>query len=656
MSGIGTRAESGADGDAGRTAAAAAEAEAAAVAEAAVAAAEAEAVAGTAAAAAAEPAAPGEPASLDLGVVGNCAVAALIDTRARVMWACMPRFDGDPVFAGLLEGSRPESERSLFEVEIEGFTASEQTYRNNTPVLVTTLRDREGRELEVTDFAPRFVHFGRRFRPMALVRILRPVKGQPRIRIRIRPRFGNSAHPAEVTHGSNHVRYTGSNLAVRLTTNAPLAYLLNESWFYLEEELTLYLGPDESLSRPVAETGREDLDATTAYWREWVRHLHVPLEWQEAVIRAAITLKLCSFEETGAIVAAITTSVPEAPDSGRNWDYRYCWVRDAYYVIKALNELGAVDMMESHLRYVRNLVAAAGVDGHIQPVSGIDLRPALTERVADSLPGYRDMGPVRVGNDAYTHVQHDVYGQVVLSSAQAFFDHRLLRPMGERDFLALERVGERAFEIHREPDAGLWEFRNRARVHTYSSLMCWAACDRLAKIADYLGHAVRAAFWRERADTIRRFIEEEAWNPRLNSYTAAIGSEDLDASLLILADIGFHEPAHPRFEGTLKAIEAGLLHGNHMYRYTAEDDFGRPRTAFNVCTFWYIDALAARGETARARALFEGMLASRNHAGLLSEDIDTATGELWGNYPQTYSLVGIINGAVRLSRPWTAAR
>lgn len=627
MSGSGTRAE-GADGDTDRTAAEAA-----------------------------AQAAAGERASLDLGVVGNCTIAALIDTRARMMWACMPDFSGDPVFAGLLEGSRPERERSFFEVEMEGFAASEQAYLNNTPVLVTTLHDREGRELEVTDFAPRFIHKERRFRPMSLVRILRPVKGQPRIRIRIRPRFGNSMYRAEVTRGSNHARYTGSDLAVRLTTNAPLAYVLNESWFDLEEETVLYLGPDESLDGPVVETGQRQLESTTAYWREWVRRLHVPLEWQEAVIRAAITLKLCWFEETGAIVAAITTSVPEAPDSGRNWDYRYCWVRDAYYVIQALNGLGAVDMMERYLGYVRNLIKDDDDgEGRIQPVSGIDRRRALTEYVADSLPGYRDMGPVRIGNDAYTHDQHDVYGQVVLSAAQAFFDHRLLRSMGERDFLALERVGERAYEIHREPDAGLWEFRTRARVHTYSSLMCWAACDRLAKIADYLGRAVRAARWRERADAIRRFIESEAWNPRLNSYTAAAGSEDLDASLLVLADIGFHEPEHPRFEGTLKAIEAGLLHGGHMYRYTAEDDFGRPRTAFNVCTFWYIDALAARGETARARELFEGMLASRNHAGLLSEDIDPATGELWGNYPQTYSLVGIINGAVRLSRPWTAAR
>ena len=594
-------------------------------------------------------------ADLDLGVVGNCAFAALIDRRANVVWACMPRLDGDPVFAGLLEGGLAEPESSRFDVEIEGFERSRQAYVENTPVLVTTLHDREGGGLEITDFAPRFTRFGRRYRPMSLVRILRPRAGQPRIRIRIRPRFGDSRRAAAITHGSNHIRFVGPDLAIRLTTDAPLAYVLNGAWFHLEEPITLFLGPDESLTRPVEETGEDFLNATVAYWREWVRHLHLPLEWQEPVIRAAITLKLCWFEETGAIIAAMTTSVPEAAHSGRNWDYRYCWVRDAYYVIRALNELGAVDILESYLRYVRNLVSGPN-DGHLQPVSGIDLRRALPERTIEALPGYRGMGPVRFGNDAYRHVQHDVYGQVVLSNAQAFFDRRLMRPMDERDFARLERVGERAFRVYREPDAGLWELRTKARVHTYSSLMCWAACDRLANIAEHLGRAERAAVWGERARVVRAFIEEAAWNPRMGAYTGALGGEEVDASLLLLADLGFHEADHPRFAGTVKAVETSLLRGRHLFRYADEDDFGRPCNAFNICTFWYIDALAAIGEAARARELFEGMLANRNHVGLLSEDIDPATGELWGNYPQTYSLVGIINSAVQLSRPWTFVR
>lgn len=594
-------------------------------------------------------------ADLNLAIVGNCAFSALIDRQATVMWACMPRFDGPPVFASLLEGSRPERDRSFFDVQIEGFESSEQHYLTNTPVVATTLKDNAGGAIEVIDFAPRFMQYGRCFRPMALVRILRPAKGHPRIRIRVRPRFGSARRRPEVTQGSNHIRYTGSDFAMRLTTNAPLAYIMRESWFHLEEPVTLLLGADESLTRPVTETAQDFQNATATYWREWVRHLHLPLEWQEAVIRAAITLKLCWFEETGAIVAAMTTSVPEAPETGRNWDYRYCWVRDAFYVINALNELGAVDIMESYLQYVRNLVGAAAED-KIQPVWGIDLRSVLTESIMDSLPGYRDMAPVRIGNDAYTHHQHDVYGQVVLSNAQAFFDKRLLRPMTGRDFELLEEVGERAFAVYDKPDAGLWELRTIAHVHTYSSLMCWAACDRLSKIADELERPERAVFWRRRAATIRALLEERAWKPHLDSYTAALDTDDMDASLLLIANLGFHDARHPRFRSTVRAIESSLLHNGYMFRYKVEDDFGHPKTAFNVCTFWLIDALASLGETARARELFEQMLASRNHVGLLSEDLDPVTGELWGNYPQTYSLVGIINSAVRLSRPWAFAR
>ena len=232
------------------------------------------------------------------------------------------------------------------------------------------------------------------------------------------------------------------------------------------------------------------LRETTDYWRGWVRTLSVPLEWQEAVIRAAITLKLCAYEETGAIVAALTTSIPEhavEPARRRNWDYRYCWLRDAYYVVQALNRLGAADMLENYLGYLRNLVDQVGKGGQVQPVYGVGLEPVLTERIAPHLPGYRGMGPVRIGNQAHEHLQHDVYGQIVLSTVQAFFDERLLRPATVEDFRALEPVGERAFELHDKPDASLWEFRGREAVHTYSSVMCWAACDRLGNAAAAAG-------------------------------------------------------------------------------------------------------------------------------------------------------------------------
>jgi GH15 family glucan-1,4-alpha-glucosidase len=266
------------------------------------------------------------------------------------------------------------------------------------------------------------------------------------------------------------------------------------------------------------------------------------------------------------------------------------------------------------------------------------------------------MGPVRIGNQAYEQVQHDAYGQIVLSNAQAFFDRRLFRMAGEEDFRALEAVGERAWAVHDKPDAGLWELRTRSHVHTYSSAMCWAACDRLANAAAALGLEERSAFWQERADAIRATIEHAAWREQTGRISATFGGDDLDASIIQLLDLRFLAPSDPRFRSTLDAVEEGLRRGSHMLRYATEDDFGLPHTAFNVCTFWLIEALHATGRIADARALFEEMLSRRTAAGLLSEDIDPATGELWGNYPQTYSLVGMINCAVLLSKPWSAIR
>jgi GH15 family glucan-1,4-alpha-glucosidase len=397
------------------------------------------------------------------------------------------------------------------------------------------------------------------------------------------------------------------------------------------------------------------LDRTAQEWREWVRGLATPLEWQEAVIRSAITLKLCQHEETGAIVAALTTSIPEHADSQRNWDYRYCWIRDAYYTVQALNRLGALDVLEGYLEYLRNIVDNAK-GGHIQPLYGVGGEARLDEHVAKGLTGYRGMGPVRVGNQAYEQIQHDAYGQIILSNTHSFLDKRLFRLGGIPDFEALEPIGERAWETYDKPDAGLWELRTKSYVHTYSAAMCWAACDRLANAATALDLNDRAAFWQDRADTMRGVIEKAAWREDKQHISATFGGDAVDASLIQLLDLRFLSPGDPRFRATLIAVEQGLRRGSHMLRYATEDDFGLPETAFNVCTFWLIEALHATGRIDDARGLFEEMLSRCTCAGLLSEDIDPHTGELWGNYPQTYSLVGLINCAVLLSKPWSSVR
>jgi GH15 family glucan-1,4-alpha-glucosidase len=375
------------------------------------------------------------------------------------------------------------------------------------------------------------------------------------------------------------------------------------------------------------------------------------VEWQEAVIRAAITLKMCNYEATGAIVAAMTTSIPEAPNSARNWDYRYCWVRDAYFVVRALNSLAAVRTLENYFRWLMNIVDDVNA-GHIQPVFGIALERKLVERTIDWLPGYRGMGPVRVGNQAYEHFQHDTYGNLILAAAPAFFDQRLFMSPSASDFAKLEVLGERAFQLYDKPDAGIWELRSRARIHTSSSLMCWAACDRLARIAARLGDKQRMQFWAARADTIRETILARAWSSQRKAFVESFDGSSLDASVLLMSEVGFIAPNDPRFVATVERIQEVLGTGPHLKRYEDADDFGKPETAFNVCAFWQVDALARIGRREEARETFEELLRTRNHLGLMSEDTAPQSGEPWGNFPQTYSMVGIINGAMRLSRPW----
>ena len=590
---------------------------------------------------------------LDLAPIGNCSISALVDRRGRYVWACAPRVDGDPIFSALMDGSDPA--HGFWDIELEGVKHVSQAYVRNTPVLRTVLTAEDGAAVEIIDFAPRHPKHSRTYRPLAFGRVVRPLEGAPRIRVRLRPSADWGGRPAERTSGSNHIRYLCTDVTMRLTTDCPVSHVMNERTFRLERPCAFFLGPDEGYDQDVGPGVTAALDRTVAYWQDWVRKLYLPLDWQEAVIRAAITLKLCAYEETGAIVAAMTTSVPEFPESGRNWDYRYCWIRDAYYVVRALNRLGAVDILENYLGYLRNLVDNSG-GGHVQPVYGVGLEPGIGERIIDTVEGYRGMKPVRVGNQAHEHLQHDVYGQIVLPLVQAFYDHRLIRPATIDDFYALEKVGERAFAMHDQPDAGLWEFRTIARVHTYSSVMCWAACDRLAKAADHLGLISRGEVWRDRARIIRERIEAEAYLPDEGRFAASYGNRELDASLLQLTDLGFLDPLDPRQVGTFEAIERDLKKGPYLFRYIEPDDFGEPETAFNFCTFWFIEALHLNGRTEEARAIFEEMLNRRTHAGLLSEDIALGDNELWGNYPQTYSLVGIINCAVLLSRSWTDVR
>jgi GH15 family glucan-1,4-alpha-glucosidase len=584
---------------------------------------------------------------LDLAVIGNGRTAALVNPATRIVWWCFPRYDSDPVFCRLLAG---DEEKGFTDVVLDECVDIKSDYVRNTTIVVTTLQDAQGGAVRVTDFAPRFDQFGRTFRPPQLVRTIEPVAGVPRITIRFRPTHNYGQARMQGAMGSNHVRYSGGDAALRLTTDAPLSYVDREAPFVLTRPIHMVFGSDAPFEGDLESTTRDFLDRTRRYWHEWVRRLAMSYDWQEATIRAAITLKLSNFEETGAIIAAHTTSIPEAPGSGRTWDYRYCWLRDAYFVVHALNRIGATRTMEDFISYI--LTIASRRSDKLRPVYSVVSTDPMEERIEPGLRGYHGDGPVRVGNEAAMQDQHDTYGSMILAATPMFFDRRLPR-MGDADlFNRLEPLGERAAALAMTPDAGLWEFRGRARIHTHSAAMCWAGCQRLEAIAAHLGLADRAHYWGAIASKLGEELLSKAWNPNRKAFTAAIGSDDLDASVLLLPELGLIEPNDPKFVSTVEVVERELRREQHVMRYVDSDDFGLPETAFLICRFWLIDALWMIGRRAEAREQFVDALRLRNRYGLLSEDVHPATGALWGNFPQTYSMAGLILTAIKLSRSW----
>lgn len=589
---------------------------------------------------------------LNVAPIGNGRVAALVDANARIVWWCFPRLDSDPVFSRLLTG---DEEKGFCDVLIHGNgeTTSRSGYVRNTAIVETILEDGNGNAVKITDFAPRFIRFERAFHPAQILRRIEPLRGLPRISIRLRPTH-SYGEPSECqTIGSNHMRFGGGANILRLTTDAPLSYVANETPFALTHPVTLILGPDEPLQDSVDRVSREFLELTRNYWQHWVRGLGIPYDWQAHVIRAAITLKLCQFEETGAIIAAHTTSIPEAPDTERNWDYRYCWLRDAYFVIRALNRLGATETMEAYINYITTIAVDANRPLH--PVYGIIPDISLEERIAPNLAGFRGMGPVRVGNQAAEQLQHDAYGSVILGASHMFIDQRLPGVGDESLFRRLEPLGHQARRLFMEPDAGPWEYRGRQRIHTHSATMCWVACDRLARLAGLLGLAERATYWRDHSEKMRHEILKRAWSDKQGALTGALDHEDLDASVLLVSELGLLPASDERFRKSVRVIGKELSRNNFMMRYTAEDDFGAPETSFLVCQFWYADALAAIGEREQGRDIYADVLTRTNSFGVLSEDIHPQTGQLWGNIPQTYCMAGVINTGMQLSRSWEEA-
>lgn len=595
--------------------------------------------------------------NLDYAIIGNCRSSALINPQGRIVWSCLPDFDSDPVFCALVNDEET-AEGGYWQIDLAGFSHAEQSYDAKTAILVTTLYSAENDVLQITDFMPRYSDGTGDFkRPAVICRIAEVKSGAPRIRVKMTPRHLYGAEYATEESHDHQIDYVFRDLAYTLRTNMDLAALRCMDEITPDKPLYFIFGDQEEIES--TEVDIDDLPAllskTKQTWLDFAAMLKLPERlkdegWRDVVVRSAITLKMCVFEPTGAIIAAMTTSIPESPDSERNWDYRYCWPRDAMFVVQTLYRLGDKKVVCDYMEYIMSLdVFEEGKD--LQPLYGIRGEEKIEEWIAPALTGYKGMGPVRVGNLAYVQQQNDIWGAVLLALVPMFIDDELLQHVTQQDFIALEKFGHAAAENFDKEDAGIWEFRGFGRIHTFSAAMCWAACDALAKMAQHLKFADRAQHWEQTAAKIKDVIIARGFNTEMNSFSEPFESTQLDASLLLLGYLGVVDEKDPRFAGTVKAIGKQLEHKGLLYRYVVEDDFGLPDVAFTVCAFWYMDALAGIGEYEEARKIYEDILACRNHAGILSEDIDFDTRELWGNLPQTYSMMGLIQMALKLSLP-----
>jgi GH15 family glucan-1,4-alpha-glucosidase len=580
----------------------------------------------------------------DLGLIGNCQYSALIHRSGEIVWCCLPRFDSEPVFSSLLdcrEGGR-------FLAGPAGDELGSQRYLPNTNLLETTFHTPSG-SFRLIDFAPRMIQHNRAFRPTQLYRILEPLDGTPRIKVVCEPKLGwSKALPVAVT-GSHHVSFDGFSSQLRLTTDIPLSYLGGQP-FALTSRQHLALTWGDPIEEPLPALCERFWNETARYWQQWVKQCEIPPMFQREVIRSALVLKLHCFEDTGAIIASMTTSLPEAPGSGRAWDYRYCWLRDAYYVLGAFGLLGQFEEREQFVNYLLN-VASGAPDLNLAPLYRVDATQELGERILENWPGFNGEGIVRVGNAAAVQAQYDVFGEMVLALTPIFLDERFNAERSPAALKLLEGMARNAIAVAGKPDAGIWEFRKAWEPQTFSSLMCWAAAERMASVAARHLPA-KADEFRSAAQHIWDEVVANAWHPALGSFVGHYGGQDLDAALLQMAPLRFLPASDKRLHGTIDAIHKGLGSEGWLFRYRVDDGLGKPSVAFIICTFWLIEALAVAGRQEEAETLMNQIQPALSPLGLLSEDYETSTLRMWGNFPQAYSHVGLIRAAFAASPTW----
>ncbi len=583
---------------------------------------------------------PSQGTNLDHGAIGNGRLIALVAPTGAIEWLCLPRFDSPSVFGNLLDRAKGGS----FSFQTGGTErAGKSSYLTNTNVLRTVFDD-GATAWELIDFAPRIPEGLGVRSPLALTRLLRPLRGAPRIRAIFDPKADYARAETRITIAEHTIEVSGGPVPMYLRSNIPYPYIVDRHEFTLSEPVAFCLSVERP-SGPLSVPGvQRDLDVTVEGWRRWAKTCALPSFEPEAVLRSALCLKLHASQETGAIIAAATTSIPEAAGSGRTWDYRYCWLRDAAFVVEALRRLSHLSEGEEFLRYLLHVAEL----GPLQPVYGIGGERDLPEQKLEHLSGYDGSSVVRIGNAAAGQRQNDLMGEMVLCLETLYRDPRIVYDDLGPFWRLVERFVEDAIRAAPELDTGIWEFRSLLRPYTFSRAMCWAAIHRGAELAQRTGRFEVAARWSKIAETERHIVISRGYNETKGYFTQALDGHFPDASNLLLPSLGIIDAHDPRFLSTLDNYERELVRNGLMLRYRNPDDFGETTSAFTICSFWWAEALALSGRLDDAISVFRRTLSHANPLGLFSEDIEPETGRMLGNFPQSYAHVGLINAAMTI--------
>lgn len=584
--------------------------------------------------------------NLDYGIIGNCRSAALISRTGSLDWCCLPEFDSSSVFARLLDENRGGS----FQILTDDSYTITQRYKRATALLIT--RFCNGTDtFEVRDFMPRYRKENGEYQaPPEIIRYLRHIKGSPVFRVKYDPRleYAQGVTETYVKHGFvvslNHgQKYDTLFLYTSFNKNA----VVEGREITLKDDGYFLVAYNEKLVKPTTKRIYLEMERTKVYWLNWSGRTPVYKAYNKQIQRSAVTLKLLSYERSGAVLAAATTSLPETIGEVRNWDYRFCWIRDASMVVKVVSELGHKNVARRYLQFIVDLIPDK--DEKLQIMYGINKEKQLTEYTLDHLEGYKGSRPVRVGNAAYKQRQNDIYGILmdVIHAQLVRFPNDIEH--GEELWGIAKGIVWIVQKHWQEPDKGIWEFRTEDRHFTFSKVLCWVAVDRAIKIARIFNKTRKLERWTALEQEIKNDILANAWNPEVEAFTQSYGSTHLDASVLLMESYGFIHARDPKFVNTVRAIERNLSHDGLLYRYKNEDDFGLPSSSFTICTFWFVNALYKIGEQQRAREWFDRLLSYANHLGLFSEDIDFKTKRLLGNFPQAYSHLALIECAVQFS-------